>query len=136
MAELIGNSRTPRFSLPFHSGMGRILITQAVVAIVGAALFSISGFVAFYSALLGGIACIVPNAYSIWRVFGINRRIHKLDPNMFGIMLRTELVKIAITCAVFAALFWLINPIDPIAMFSVFTAALLIGWVEAGLKLQ
>ncbi len=136
MTELIRNARMPRFNLPFHSGMGRILVTQALVTGVGAVLFSFMGFAAFYSAVLGGVACIIPNAYSVWRVFGIHRRIHRYDPNVFGIMLRAEMVKFALTGAVFAAMFWLIQPIDPVAMFSVFTAALLIGWIEAGLKLQ
>ena len=136
MTELIRNARGPRLHLPFHSGTGRILVTQTLVTGVGAILFSFMGFVAFYSAVLGGIACIIPNAYFVWRVFGVHRRIHRHDPNVFGIMLRAELVKFALTGAVFAALFLLIHPIDPVAMFLVFTAALLIGWIEAGLKLQ
>lgn len=126
----------PRLNLPFHSGMGRVLITQTLVTGVGAVLFSFMGFAAFYSAVLGGVACIIPNAYSLWRVFGVHRRIHPHDPNVFGIMLRAEMVKFALTGAVFAAMFWLIQPIDPVAMFSVFTAAMLIGWIEAGLKLH
>jgi hypothetical protein len=50
-------------------------------------------------------------------------------------MLRAEFVKFAITGIIFAAFFWLINPIDPIAMFSVFTVAMFAGWIEAGLRI-
>ena len=135
LAELIQNSGMTRFNLPFQAGTGRILVTQTIVTLVGTIIFAFVGIVALYSALLGGIACLLPSAYSIWRVFGKNRAVHQLDPRIFGIMLRAEFVKFAITGIVFAVFFWLINPIDPIAMFSVFTVAMFAGWIEAGLRI-
>ncbi len=94
------------------------------------------GAIAFYSALLGGIACIVPNTYAIWRVFGNNRAVHPADPRVFGIMLRTEMIKIVVTGCVFAAIFYLISPINPIAMFATFSVVIFAGWIEAGLRIH
>lgn len=124
-----------QLNLPFQAGTGRILVTQAVVTLIGTIGFGFSSFVAAYSALLGGIACIIPSAYSIWRVFG-NSKLSENDPRTFGIMLRAELVKFAITAMVFAAIFLSVSAIDPIAMFAVFTAAMFIGWIDAGLRIR
>jgi len=46
------------------------------------------------------------------------------------------MVKFVITGIVFAAIFWLVSPIQPIALFAVFTAAMFAGWIEAGLRIQ
>ncbi len=136
MTELVQNSDLTRLNLPFQSGTGRILITQTAVTVIGTFVAAFFGFTALYSALLGGLACIVPNAYAIWRVFGHNRALHPSDPRVFGVMLRTELVKIAITGCVFAAIFWLVSPINPISMFAVFSVVTFAGWVEAGLRIR
>ncbi len=120
----------------FQAGTGRILITQSVITLIGIAVSAFFGFAAAYSALLGGFACIVPNAYALWRVFGADKSINPYDSRIFGIMLRAEMVKFAFTGAVFAAIFWLIRPIEPIALFSVFTVAMFAGWIEAGLKIR
>ena len=79
---------------------------------------------------------MVPNAYAIWRVFGNTRALHPADPRVFGIMLRTEMVKIAITGGVFAAIFYFISPINPIAMFAAFSLVTFAGWIEAGLRIR
>lgn len=107
-----------------------------MVTVVGTLAVAPFGFVAIYSALFGGLACIVPNAYAIWRVFGRSRGVHPSDPRVFGIMLRTEMVKIAITGCVFAAIFWLVSPVNPLAMFTIFGVVTFAGWVEAGLRIR
>ena len=136
MSVSIQNFGLTRLNLPFQSGTGRILVTQVVVTTIGVIFCALFGLVAFYSALLGGLACIFPNAYAIWRVFGRNRGVHPSDPRVFGIMLRVEMVKIAITGCIFASIFWLISPISPIAMFAVFTVVTFAGWIEAGLRIR
>ncbi len=123
-----------QLNLPFQEGTGRILVTQAVVTAVGVAVCAFFGIVAVYSALLGGLACILPNAYALWRVFGKNRGAHPADPRNFGIMLRAEMIKFALTAGIFALIFWLIHPINPIVTFVVFTVATFAGWIEAGLR--
>lgn len=136
LAEFIPNLGLARLNLPFEANTGRILVTQTVVTAVGAIVCTVFGLVAFYSALLGGLACIIPNAYAIWRVFGKNRAVHPNDPRIFGIMLRAEMIKFATTACVFAAIFWLVSSINPIAMFSVFTVVTFAGWIEAGLRIR
>lgn len=136
LSESVQNFALTRLNLPFQSGTGRIVVTQVVATAIGTFLCAFFGLVAFYSALLGGLACILPNTYAIWRVFGRNRGVHPSDPRVFGIMLRVEIVKIAITGFVFAGIFWLISPINPIAMFAVFTVVTFAGWIEAGLRIR
>ncbi len=136
LTELVQKPGLTQLNLPFLSGTGRILITQAAITAICVIVCSLFGFVAFYSALLGGLACIIPNAYAIWRVFGNRRAPHPADPRVFGIMLRTEMIKIVITGCVFAAIFYLISPINPIAMFAAFTVVTFAGWIEAGLRIR
>jgi len=108
-------------------------VTFTLICVLVSAFF---GVVALYSALLGGLACIIPNTYALWRVFGNARALHPNDPRVFGVMLRTEMVKIAITGCVFAAIFYLISPIHPLAMFATFAAVTFAGWIEAGLRIR
>ncbi len=136
MAEIIHNFNSPRLNLPFQAGTGRILVTQVAVTAIGTIICAFFGMTSLVSALLGGLACILPNAYAIWRVFGNKRGIHPSDPSNFGIMLRAELIKFALTAGMFAAIFWLISPINPIAMFAVFTIVMFAGWIEAGLRIR
>ncbi len=112
------------------------MVTQLIVTIIGTVISAFFGIVAAYSAFLGGIACLVPNTYSLWRVFGRNRGVSPYDVRIFGIMLRAELVKFAFTGVVFAAIFWLVSPIAPVALFSVFAVAMFAGWIEAGLRIR
>ena len=128
--------RFMHLNLPFQAGTGRILVTQLAITLLGTVISAFFGFVAAYSAFLGGIACIVPNSYALWRVFGSKQGINPYDSRIFGIMLRTEMVKIAFTGIVFAGIFWLVSPIHPVALFSVFTVAMFAGWIEAGLKIR
>ena len=120
----------------FQSGTGRILVTQTIVTLVATVLAALFGVVAAYSAFLGGLACVILNAYSIWRVFGRKKSLSPADPQIFGIMLRAEFMKFVVACITFALFFYTISEINPIAMFSVFAIATFAGLVEAGLRIQ
>lgn len=47
----------------------RIVLLQLGLALLAAVLAALHSSTAAWSALLGGIACAVPNAYFIWRAF-------------------------------------------------------------------
>ena len=47
----------------------RIILLQLSLALIAAALAGLHSGVAALSALLGGLACALPNAYFIWRAF-------------------------------------------------------------------
>ena len=133
--ENIQNRQIMGSEAPFQAGTGRILITQAVVTLIATVAFSFASYVSAYSAFLGGVACLIPSLYAIWRVFG-SKKLSDNDNRIFGVMLRTEFVKLGLTAITFAAIFWLVEQIDPIALFSTFIAAIFIGWIEAGLRIR
>ena len=47
----------------------RIILLQLSLALIAAAIAGLHSGVAALSALLGGLACALPNAYFIWRAF-------------------------------------------------------------------
>ena len=122
--------------VPEKLGTGRILITQSITTLVVSLAFAFAGFVWFYSAVLGGLACILPNSYAVWRVFGARRTRNRPAMGTLGVMLRAEFAKFVITAVIFALVFWLLPTVEPIALFTAFVIAMFAGWIEAGLKIQ
>lgn len=86
-----------------------------------------------HSAILGGVACIVPNAYAIWRAFASSR---SSDSGVVGLMLRAEVAKFVLTGLLFALIFATIPEVEPVTLLLVFTVAMFAGWIEAGLRLN
>jgi ATP synthase protein I len=90
--------------------------------VVLAALFwGVNGTVAGYSALLGGLTCVVPNAFLALRLV-VPRR----DPGP-GALVRAayigEIGKLALTVIMFTAVFTLVRPLAAGALFAGFIAA-------------
>ncbi len=137
MFELTRGARCASMRSSLPKGANRIPATQAIVAVIGTALFAVLFDAnAAYSAFLGGVACIAPSAYAVWRVFGSGRGATASGMRTFGLMIRAEFAKFVLTGAIFAAIFWLVPQINPFAMFTVFVVALFAGWIEAGLRLN
>ena len=102
--------------------MLRVLIGQMGVGVVLAALFwGLNGHVAGYSALLGSLACVIPNAFLALRLV-VPRR----DPGA-GALIRAayigELGKLALTVLIFSIVFVLVRPLSAAALFAGFIAA-------------
>jgi ATP synthase protein I len=102
-----------------------ILLAQLGLSVALAALFwGISGSVAGYSALLGGLTCVIPNTFLALRLV-VPRR----DPGA-GALVRAayigELGKLALTVLMFGIVFTLIRPISAGALFAGFIAAQLV----------
>ena len=109
---------------PMNPVLG-ILLAQAGSGAVLAALFwGMGGSVAGYSALLGSLTCVIPNAFLALRLV-VPRR----DPGP-GALVRAayigELGKLALTVLMFSIVFMLVRPLSAGALFAGFIAAQLV----------
>ena len=105
--------------------VGRILLAQLGLSVVLAAVFwGMKGVVAGYSALIGGLTCVVPNAFLALRLI-VPRR----DPGP-GALVRAayigEIGKLALTVLMFSIVFTLVRPLAAGALFAGFIAAQLV----------
>ena len=113
--------------------MLRVLAGQIGIGVVLAAvLWSLYGSVAGYSALLGALTCVIPNAFLALRL-AVPRR----DPGARSLVRAAylgELGKLALTVLMFSIVFVLVRPLSAAALFAGFVAAQLMTF--AGLLLR
>ena len=111
------------------SAMSRILLAQlgagGLLAVAG---WSFAGATAGYSALLGGLICVLPNAFLALRMVagtmgGDPRR--ALTATYIG-----AAGKLILTAALFTAVFVLVRPLRPGWLFSGFLAAQGVVWIS------
>jgi ATP synthase protein I len=103
----------------------RVLLAQLGLSVVLAMLcWGFEGRVYGYSALLGGLACVIPNAFLALRLV-VPRR----DPGA-GALVRAayigELGKVALTIIMFSVIFLLVRPLAAGPLFVVFVATQLV----------
>lgn len=103
----------------------RVLLAQLGISVLLTTMFwGIDGRTAAYSALLGGLACVVPNAFLALRLV-VPRR----DPGA-GALVRAayigELGKLALTVLIFSLVFTLVRPLAGLPLFAGFIAAQLV----------
>jgi ATP synthase protein I len=113
--------------------MLKVLVGQIGIGVVlAAALWGLYGNVAGYSALLGSLTCVIPNAFLALRLV-VPRR----DPGA-GALIRAayigELGKLALTVLMFSIVFAMVRPLSAAALFAGFIAAQLM--TIAGLLLR
>jgi len=113
--------------------MLKVLVGQiGIGAVLAAALWGLYGHVAGYSALLGSLTCVIPNAFLALRLV-VPRR----DPGA-GALIRAayigELGKLALTVLMFSIVFIMVRPLSAAALFAGFIAAQLM--TVAGLLLR
>ena len=94
------------------------LIATAIVGIFAALL---GGWSAAFSAVLGGICCVVPNAIMALRLFAGTKAPGGANPATFFIW---EFIKIALTLALLAATAWLYRDLNWLALLAGFIVAL------------
>jgi ATP synthase protein I len=108
-----------------------LLLQTCVSVVVAAVLWLWVGEVAGVSALLGGTAAVVPNAFLAARLLAPSR------DQSAGAMLRAawigEFGKVLLAALLFGVIFGFVRPIEPLAVFATFIAAQLV--VLAGLLL-
>ena len=117
-----GQQHSPASS---SSLVGKVLLAQLGLSVVLAALFwGMKGTVSGYSALLGGLTCVIPNAFLALRLV-VPRR----DPGP-GALVRAayigEIGKLALTVLMFSIVFTLVRPLAAGALFAGFIAAQLV----------
>ena len=113
--------------------MLKVLAAQIGIGVVLAAvLWGFLGSVAGYSALLGALTCVIPNAFLALRL-ALPRR----DPGGKALLRAAwigELGKLALTVLMFSIVFVLVKPLHVAALFAGFIAAQLMTF--AGLLLR
>jgi len=105
--------------------VAKVLLGQLASGVVLAMLFwGIGGHVSGYSALLGGLTCVIPNAFLALRLV-VPRR----DPGASGLVRAAyigELGKLALTVLMFGLVFTLVRPLAAGPLFAGFIAAQLV----------
>jgi len=102
--------------------MLKMLVAQVGVgAVLAVVLWNLFGDVAGYSALLGALVCVIPNAFLALRL-AVPRR----DPGAQALVRAAyigELGKLALTVLFFVLVFTLVKPLSAAALFAAFVAA-------------
>ena len=96
----------------------------AVGAVLAAVFWSLAGGVAGYSALLGGLVCVLPNAFLALRL-----ALPRQDPGAQALIRAAyigELGKLALTVLLFVLVFTLVKPLSAAALFAGFIATQLV----------
>ncbi|MGB5491533.1 MAG: ATP synthase subunit I [Woeseiaceae bacterium] len=105
--------------------MLKMLVAQVGVgAVLAALLWSFFGGVAGYSALLGALVCVIPNAFLALRL-AVPRR----DPGAQALVQAAyigELGKLALTVLMFVLVFTLVRPLSAAALFAAFIVTQLV----------
>ncbi len=105
--------------------MLKLLLAQVGVgAVLTVVLWSFFGDVAGYSALLGSLVCVLPNAFLALRL-AVPRR----DPGARALVRAAylgELGKLALTVLLFVLVFTLVKPLSAAALFAAFIATQLV----------
>ena len=113
--------------------IARVLMWQFLVGVVLAAvLWGVFGKVAGYSALLGSLVCVLPNAFLALRLV-VPRR----DPGAQALINAAwigEIGKLALTVLFFTLVFTLVRPLSGAALFAGFIATQLV--VFSGLLMR
>ena len=114
--------------------MLKVLIWQiGIGAVLAAVLWGIYGHVAGYSALLGALTCVIPNAFLALRL-AVPRR----DPGARSLVRAAylgELGKLAITVLMFSIVFVLVRPLNAAALFAGFVVTQLMAFAGLALNL-
>ena len=101
--------------------MLRLVSLQLIVTIVAGVLAALlGGRAAMFSAVLGGLCCVVPNAIMALRLFA-STKAGGANPFSFFIW---EFIKIGLTLALLAATAWLYRDLNWLALLAGFIVAL------------
>lgn len=102
--------------------MLRIVSLQVMATVVAGAIAALlGGWAAMFSAVLGGLCCVVPNGLFALRLFANAQRLGAANPMTFII---GEFIKIALTVALLGATAWLYRDLNWLALIGGFIVAL------------
>jgi len=102
--------------------MLRLVLLQLSTTVIASGIAGlIAGMPALYSALLGGMCCVIPNGLFALRLFANAQKVGSANPMTFFI---GEFVKIALTIALLVAVAWLYRDLNWLALIAGFVVAL------------
>lgn len=106
---------------PVMHPLSKLLLVQLGLCMALAMLlWGTNGHVSGYSALLGGLTCVIPNAFLALRLV-VPRR----DPGAKALLHAAyigEIGKLALTLLMFSLVFTLVKPLAPLPLFAGFIA--------------
>ena len=105
----------------------RVILTQAVVTSLLSAVFLAQSITAGLSALLGGLICLVPNAYLVFRAFSHSGA--RAAKNIVMDFYKGEAGKFVLTCCGFALVFALVKPLEHAVLLGVFVLVQAVNWL-------
>jgi ATP synthase protein I len=104
-----------------------VLLWQVLVTLGLALVFLFVGTVEAYSAILGGLICVIPNAYLAGRL------LLKSGAGDSRVFLRAaftgEAIKLVLTGALFVLVFKYVKPLNVLVLFIGFITAITIQWL-------
>jgi len=105
--------------------LGKWLIIEMAVLLIVSLLWLLESRLAGYSALIGGLIFVIPNAYFAHRAYRYQgaRQMHLAVSNIF----RAESIKLALTAVFFAAVFTLMEPVHVPALLFTFAVMVVLG---------
>jgi ATP synthase protein I len=102
--------------------MLRLVLLQVATTIAAGIIAGLLGGIhALFSALLGGLCCVVPNALFALRLFANAQKANGVNPMAFFF---GEFTKIALTIALLGAVAWLYRDLNWLALIAAFIVAL------------
>lgn len=107
--------------------MYRVVVAQLLATVCLTLLLLPMGKAVAVSALSGGLACSIPNAFMIWRAFryrGANAA-QKIARSFY----QGEAGKFVLTFLAFCLIFMLIPSIQPLALFGSFALIQAVNWL-------
>ncbi|WP_252177786.1 ATP synthase subunit I [Endozoicomonas sp. 4G] len=105
----------------------RVVLAQLLATASLALLLLLLGKSYAISALSGGLACSIPNAYLVWKAF--RYRGASAAQNIARSFYQGEAGKFALTILAFILIFTLIPSIDPLALFGAFALIQAVNWL-------
>ena len=105
--------------------LGKWLIIEMAVLLILSLLWLLESRLSGYSALIGGLIFVIPNAYFAHRTYRYQgaRQMHLAVSNIF----RAESIKLALTAVFFAAVFTLMEPVHVPALLFTFAVMVVLG---------
>ncbi len=87
-----------------------------------------------YSALLGGIICLIPNAYFAYRTFAYQgaQAARKIVNSFY----KAEAVKLGLTALFFGLTFKYVKPLEPLSLFMTFFIVQVVHWLAPLLMVE
>ncbi|MGI9277083.1 MAG: F0F1 ATP synthase subunit I [Endozoicomonas sp.] len=104
----------------------RVVVAQLLTTLILSFVLLPLGKDVALSALLGGLACSVPNAYLLWKAFHYSgaRAARQIAKSFY----QGEAGKFVLTATAFVLIFTLVKPIEPLALFGAFVLVQVVHW--------